>query len=243
MKKSYYVILLILTVFMTNVGNVNAQETYYINDNGISFTKEEYDFFSKMYYDGYQRYMTSEDLEYFKYCDMDINNIEIVEYEPGNSFLKSTVYETTAKRLVISKAGGSIPTIVVSLRWKGSPKIRSYDLIGAYLSGVSLLGNPSTRLDYSGGYVNPSETKITTNGFGSSIKLPNSGSDFVASQTFIVSGSGTVYASYQHAKSSLSLANSQSFDTRYSGLGNVFYFSSSTIRSKYDAMGGVSIGV
>lgn len=241
MRKSATMIFIILTVFMLNVGRAKASGSFYVNENGISFSQEEYDFFSKMYYEGYQKYMTQDDLEYFKYCDMDINNIRKVEYEPATSYLMSTYYETTAKKITITNAGGGVPTIVVTLVWKGSPRIRSYDLMGAYLSDTNLAGDALTRMTYSGGSAFAEATKYTSNGFGASVKLPNSGSNIVVSQTFNVKKSGRVYASYQHAKSSLTLANSQTFDTKYSGLGNVFYFSSSNIRNKYDAMGGVSM--
>ena len=68
------------------------------------------------------------------------------------------------------------------------------------------------------------------------MKLPGSGSNIVFNQTFTVSGSGRVYASYQHAKSSVSQADSKSFSISSSGLGNVFYFSSLNIRNKYDTL-------
>ena len=39
--------------------NVYAEEDiYYTNDNGVSLTKTEYDFFTKMYWDGYQEFVT-----------------------------------------------------------------------------------------------------------------------------------------------------------------------------------------
>lgn len=52
----------------------------------------------------------------------------------------------------------------------------------------------------------------------------------------------TVYVSYQHAQSSVSfnsVKNAYSYSN--SGLGNVIYFSNSTIRGYYDGMGGVSL--
>ena len=56
------------------------------------------------------------------------------------------------------------------------------------------------------------------------------------------SGALTVYVSYQHAQSSVSFSTvSQAYTFSNSGLGNVVYFSNSTIRSYYDGMGGVSL--
>ena len=53
MKKYLYLsFVLVFSLFIGNV-SVNAQEYYYINDNGITFTKDQYDFITEMYYDGY----------------------------------------------------------------------------------------------------------------------------------------------------------------------------------------------
>ena len=237
-----------LTFILFNV-SVNAEDYYYVNDNGITFTREEYDYFTKMYYDGYQATMTEEDMAYFDGVELNPDLVEVVEYEepvsflPGGYSIMGSYYETTAKKLKIAKSNATYPLISVVLTWKKSPAVRSYDLIGAYLSVTSLVSDPVSKLTSSAGTINASATKELSNGFGASIKLPNSGSNIVVSQTYTVFPGGTVYASYQHAKSSISLSDSQTFTISYSGLGHVFYFSNSTITAKYDAMGGVSIAV
>ena len=73
--------------------------------------------------------------------------------------------------------------------------------------------------------------------------MPTGGNSIIASTTFTFSGSGRVYGSYQHAKSSISLANANSYTIASNGLGQVFYFSNLNIRAKYDAMAGVFIDV
>lgn len=56
------------------------------------------------------------------------------------------------------------------------------------------------------------------------------------------SGQLTVYISYQHAQTAVNFNTvSQAYTFSNSGLGNVVYFSNSTIRSYYDGMGGVSL--
>lgn len=248
MKKIFTFGFLIFSLLFLNA-NVNAQDCYYLNDNGICFSEREYEFFTKMYYDGYQSYMTQEDMDKFANIELNPDNVKTVTYEDNGSFvpgaysLQYVYYETTAKKLQMSSTGGSYPTIVLSATWKGSPNVRSYDLIGTYLSGITLLGSPSSTITYSGGSVSPSATKNTGSGFGSSLLLPSSGSNIVVSTTFTVTSGGTVYGSYQHAKKLISLSDSQSFTTSYSGLGHVFYFSNTNIRAKYDAMGGVHMSV
>ena len=80
------------------------------------------------------------------------------------------------------------------------------------------------------------------NGFGVSIKLLSSGNNMRITQTFRISGTGKLYASYQHATSNISLADSQKFNISNSGYGGVFLFDN-LIRKYYDGMGGVDISV
>ena len=229
--------------------SVVIAEPYYVNDNNVSFTKDEYDFITKMYYDGYQAYMTDSDKALFNDVEMKPENVESVSYEPKDSFesgkvtVRGTVHETAAKRLQIAKAGGGNPVISITCAWKKSPNVRSYDLIGAYLNGTTKSSGVVSKITYSGGTINPSATKNPNNGHGAVIKLPNGGNSIVASSTFSVFTGGRVYGSYQHAASSVSLNNANSYSIGNNGLGNVFYFSNATIRAKYDGMGGVFIDV
>lgn len=240
-----YVMIFVLLMIITT--SVNAQEIYYENSNGISFTKDEYDFFTKMYYDGYQEIMTQEDRDMFE-GELDASKIEKVTYTDYKSDVKSisvkgSYHETQAKILQITKYNENPTTVSINAQWKYSPNVRSYDLIGAYLSGPTMHGSSTAKINYTGGTILPSATNSASNGYGSVLLLPSSGGNIVVSSTFRVLGSGNVFASYQHAKSVVSLNNAKSFSISYSGLGNVFYFSNMNIRAKYDAMQGVSIGV
>ena len=246
MKKFLNFTAVFVLIFTISILNVSAQE-FYKNDNGVTFTKEEYDFFTEMYYDGYQATMTQEERNRFGQ-NLNAKDVEKVvyednEYKPGSYYLRASYHETQAKILQIAKYGSVLPTIAITAQWKYSPNVRSYDLIGAYLSGVTMASGIASKINYSGGTIWPSAEVTASNGFGSVLKLPTSGSNIVASTTFDVNGSGTVFGSYQHAKSTISLNNAKSFSISFSGLGNVHYFSNLNIRNKYDAMQGVSIGV
>lgn len=248
MKKflNYVMIFALLMIITTSV---NAQEIYYENSNGITFTKEEYDFFSKMYYDGYQATMTKEDMKIFEGRELDPNSVVTSTYvdksfNPGGIQTRGTYHETQAKILQISKSGSTLPIISICAQWKYSPNVRSYDLIGAYFSGNVILASGLTnKINHSGGVTHPSYTKTASNGYGSVLLLPANERDIVVSSTFMADGSGTIFGSYQHAKSLVSLNNAKSFSISYSGLGNVFYFSNMNIRAKYDAMQGVSVSI
>lgn len=243
MKKSMYLLVILLISIFFGISNVNAKEYYYVNDNGITFTKDQYDFISEMYYDGYQAYMTQDDMKYFDGIDMIPGTVETKTYEDYSydgkiPLLRGTIHETASKILQISKVG---TTVVITNAWKKSPNVRSYDLIGAYLNGPSMIGTATAKITYSGGVIRPSASKNPSNGYGAVLKLPTGGNSIVASVTFSVSGSGRIYGSYQHAASSISKNSASSFTIGNGGLGNVFKFSSLNIRNKYDGMAGVFV--
>ena len=187
--------------------------------------------------------MTMEDMNYFNGIKMVPGTVESKEYietYQDEYQTRGSTHETQSKRLKISRADN---IIAISCSWKKSPSVRSYDLIGSYLNGPYVIGGASAKIVYSGGTIYPSATKTPGNGYGAVLKLPSGGSGIVASSTFSISGSGRVYGSYQHAKSSISLANANSYSIASNGLGQVFYFSNLNIRAKYDAMSGVFIDV
>ncbi|MBE6158509.1 MAG: hypothetical protein E7159_01635 [Firmicutes bacterium] len=248
MKKflNYVMIFALLMIITTSV---NAQEIYYENSYGITFTKEEYDFFSKMYYDGYQANMTEDDMKIFEGRELNPDNVVSSTYvdksfNPGAIQTRATYHETQAKILKISKSGVVDPLIAITAQWKYAPNVRSYDLIGAFFSGnISLITGTGSKVSYAGGSTYPSAETEVSNGFGSVLLLPANGRDIVVSSTFIARGSGTIFGSYQHAKKTISLNDAKSFSISYSGIGNVFYFSNMNIRAKYDAMQGVSVSI
>ena len=245
--KKFISLFFVMMVCFIGINTAKA-ESYYTNEYGVSFTKEEYNFFSKMYYEGYQETMTPEERAKYPESNLDINKIETVSYtdysfDPSRITTKGNYHETQAKILQISKFSDTLTTISITATWKYSPNVRSYDIIGAYLSNVNMIGNPVTRVSSTEGLTSPSATISSSLGFGSVVKLPATAGNIVVNTTFEIIGSGTVFGSYQHAKSTISLANARSFSISYSGLGNVFYFSNMNIRAKYDAMQGVSVNV
>lgn len=238
MKKILKLFILIASVVC--VQTYAKENNYYINDNNVSFSKEQYEYFTAMFYDGYQNLITQEEFNTYDEAEMKAENVE-TKYVNSISPL-STLHETTAKQLKISKSVSSTAKISVVLTWKGTPKVKSYDVIGSYLEGVSSIGNVITRLSYGGGSYDSNEIKSFNNGFGVSIKLPSSGSNIIVSQSFSTTLGGTVYASYQYATSSISLASSKYYTISKSGYGKVFSFYNN-MSSKYDGMGGVYIDV
>lgn len=243
-KMKKIISLLILTVAM-NVISVEAStglsSVFYRNENGVTFTKEEYDFFSTMYFDGFQSSMTYEDLEYFNGIELNKQNIESVILNEGFK-TRATEITSPAKSLKISKVDTTNPVISIVLTWLQNPLVRSYDLIGANLDNVQLFGNVATKLVYSNGNMTPNDLKKSNNGFGVSVQLPPAGSNIKITQTFKTTKGGKVYGSYQHAVTNVSLYESQNYSVSYNGYGHVFQFNNG-VNNKYDAMSGVEMNV
>ncbi len=232
MKKIIVALILFASIFVIKV---NAEEVYYTNQNEVSFTKEEYDFFSEFFYEGYQDIVTKEEYNSYEKEEMKAELVEtnyaIVPYDASHT--------TDNKTIKISNSGNNKISIVAT--WKNDPKVRSYDVIGAYLEGPKW-NNMLTRINYNSGNYSSNEINSFYNGFGVSVKLPSNGSNIIVSQSFNYTGSGTIYGNYQHAKSSVTLAQSKKYTIDRNGFGGVFSFYDG-IGSKYDAMGGVSINV
>ena len=125
--------------------------------------------------------------------------------------------------------------------WDVSPSIRSWDNIGAYLDGISLIEHLQTYVTSTAG-TNYFSYLNTTNGIGNSVELPSVGEDIIITMTFKVSRGGTVYGSYQHAMQNTTLANSQNYTISLGGEGHVFLYTGNAI-GLYDGMNGVDIDV
>lgn len=245
MKK--YSKILIVSIFcltcLFGQKDVNAKERniVYTNSNGVSLTQEEYDFFTKVYWDGYQKDLTEE--VYNEYVDLDFLNAEFdsktVTEIPKT---RGASFSSNYKSIKISKICDDNCRMVVVADWLVNPNIRSYDVIGAYLSGVELESTPNTRV------VSSTQTKVALNikkqskGFGTSVLLPDTGSNVKINQDFYVSKGGYVYASYQHAMEKTTLATSQKFNVTGLEYGGVFSFYDEAYDT-YDAMPGVDIEV
>lgn len=233
---------IIILLFLMGLGivNVNA-DSYYVNALGVSFSKEQYDYFTEMYYDGYQEIMTQTDFDSFDNDYMNKNLVDSFYVIDINPITRATSISTPAKTLKISKtAMANSSRISTVLTWNSNPTVKSYDVMGSYLDGVSLIGSVTTKMQNNVGASTYSINKSSNNGFGTSIPL--SGSSIRLSQTFTVSNGGTVYASYQHATSSISLNNSQNYTFSKNGFGQVFIFTSPALEI-YDHMSGVYISV
>ena len=244
-KSRLILISLLCLSFFSSFTLVSAKEIYFTNDNGVSLTKEEYDFLTKMYWDGYQKIMTKE--EYQKFDD---NNIMDREYEEkvvtynDTPLTRGTFHQSLAKSIKISRSCDSNNcAISVVLTWLGVPKVKSYDVMGcSFDNGLQLITTPHTRVSSSDKTYFSDDLQVTEKkGFGSSFKIPT-GTGLIINQDFYVSRNGHVYASYQHAMSETTLAISRDYKISGIGFGGVFEFGEKASKI-YDDMNGVDIAV
>lgn len=224
--------------------NVSADEIYYTNANNVSMTEEQYNFFGAMFWDGFQDNVTQS--MFNKYLSHGTFNAEIEQVVYEDEPTRGYYHETNAKKLVMSKACyNGFCDMSVTLFWKGTPNVKSYDVIGALLyNGVSLATNSSvnTYLGYSGGTITYNSPQFVGGGFGQSVKLRTSTTNMIISQSFDIVGSGTVYASYQHATQNITLATSKKYTVGFGGYGGVFHFYGSAT-NVFDQMGGVDMHI
>lgn len=237
MKLKYLLLCLIMVI--PNI--TNAKEIYFKNDNNIVLTKKEYDYIVSRFDEDFPSIMTKNDYDNLIKDELINGKMQVITN--NNDIMPiGTEHTTKSKSLKISKiCFSSACSMSVTLDWLVSPNVRSYDVMGAYLMNTSLIGVPTTHVKTSEDSTSTTNYDSQSNGFGVSVKL-FSGSSVKVYQYYDTKPTGTVYASYQHATSNVSLANSKKYTISRSGYGGVFLFNSSMI-DIYDAMGGVSINL
>lgn len=239
MKKR--VVLLLMSFFLA-IPSVFAKEIYYTNSYDVAFTKEEYDFISMFYFDGYQDSMDQK--TYNEFIESNIMNGEIKTVSNEdllNITPYATMHETNAKIIKItSSCANTECSISTTVTWKNTPTVKSYDVIGAFLRGTSYTGSLKTIVSTSSATYFPTDNVITSNRVATSIKLPSDSTSLKINHYFTTSRSGTVNSSYQHAKKTSTSAKSKQFSFSEAGFGGVFKFNES-VKSYYDAMGGVTL--
>lgn len=238
-------ILLIIMLILLYGTKVNAKEIFYTNDYNVSFSKEEYEFISNFIFDGYQKTMNQLEFDEM-FSDINANyEINSVQYEskPPLMTTSNSVHETASKILTLKSSCNEVNCrISIINNWKKAPVIRSYDVIGARIENIPLPTSIITKLQSGTKETDIYEKQNFKNGFGVSVKLPSENNNIIITQTFSVEKGGRVYASYQHAKSNVTLSESKKYTISSSGYGGVFQFDS-FVRDKYDKMQGVYIDV
>ena len=235
MKKVIIYFCLVVGVLIIN-SNVYA----ITNKNGVEISEKIYEQLVKYYGDDYLMTITNDDFEYL--MSKDIDNIKMISYYDYPKYsLFSTNEITNYKNLKIIVLDNKV---TVKLEWLVQPKVRNYDIIAARFSNLKLNNVIGAKYIYGNDYNLKSISGIQKfdNGLGVSFKLPSETIRSVYFE-FTVSGSGVIYATYQHSTTNrINYAQSKNFYITNSGLGKVVSFKNG-IDKYYDDMNGVSISV
>lgn len=175
-----------------------------------------------------------------------------------NTTTRATSHATTYKNIQISSlATGSKNTYMIDLTtlWLKTPYIKSYDVIALRTDDATMIegtqeGTQAYRTT-SGStdtiYYSNNGTNMVkaSNGFGISMNLVDAGSIFECYISTLVTATtewATVYGSYQHAATDVTLAQSKSYVISHNGYGEVINFATA-VQNYYDGMQGVSIAL
>lgn len=240
-KRIFYLLIFCITFILGNNAYAKEIESY-TNKNGVTLTKKEYEFVLEFYgLEHYER-MTQDDYEWLEDLNINTNDVEIQTiYDYENGISRTTSHATSNKKISIAKSCSSICTIITNVTWYSNPTVRSYDVLGARLVNTTLANDSiTTKLYSSAGTITSSSIKYSGSGFGVSIKLPSGATDISLDQKFYVNTGGYVYASYQHAITTVTLNTSLLYTIGNGGYGGVFNFYGAAVGC-YDQMGGVYI--
>lgn len=246
-KKIIISLALLLCVIFTCAESSMAlsiyNSNYYTNGNGVIVSEKEYQFIENFYGKEYFDKMSIDDYKWIEDLNIDQSEIEIRENLNSNIVPFGTSTTQYGKNLKIVKSCSGNCTIIVKCQWNLIPSVKSYDVIGARLSNTSLVSDTiTTKITSSAGTEYSTNLSRLTNGFGVSVKLPENGTNIAVEQKYTVSTAGTIYASYQHAKSNISLATSKLYTISSNGYGGVFSFYGTAL-NKFDQMSGVDISL
>lgn len=172
----------------------------------------------------------------------------------NNNVTRGAFHKTTYKNIQISatQLEGNGYFVRFYTNWLLTPQIKSYDVNAMRVDDATIReGSQGGRQTY-GSYGNYSLVEYSntgtnivkkTNGFGISMNLVDAATEFQLEIEAIVTSTSkwaTVYASYQHAASNITLAQSKAYNISHNGYGEVINFATA-VENYYDGMQGVSI--
>jgi hypothetical protein len=249
-KRSLGLIILVLSIMLFSNNAYALDDVYYTTPNGIELTRDEYVFLTTFFWDGYPDVMTEKQYSEIKELDLVHRDIKIKKIGQDSKFIgpenggtRGTYNYENSRSLQIGAACDTTTCYNSLLAiWDGNPNVRSWDVIGAYLTNASVIAHQDTFVYSTSGLNDFYNIVSTTHGLGNSVLLPSTGDDLLINMTFTSTKNGRIYGSYQHAMSYTNLATSQNYTFSLGGYGNVFLFSGNAA-SIYDETAGVDIDI
>lgn len=250
MKKKILSVM-IFTLSLCTMGNVQAEEEpYFVTYGGVELTEYQYNTLVDILSEERVKTITEEDYNALHVERMIEGkySYKTEEYEiedPTFSWgIEPYVYhETASKKLTLTKACTSdFCSMSATIYWKKAPSVKSYDVIGIRFDNTTLYSTSTTFYSRTSGNITTTyDKKITSSNGVAFIKKVSSGIEYMVLDANLENTyNGIVFASYQHATSSVTLAQASNFEFKGTGYGAVFLWPMS-IRTKYDQMGGVNI--
>ncbi len=179
------------------------------------------------------------------------------EVSNESEIMPTATYHTTSyKNIEIMKTstGNNYYLITLVNNWLISPTVKSYDVMAMRVDDATVvagtqegiqmytINGATSTVNYS---YQGTNMVLSSNGFGISMNLVDAANGFTCFLEAIVKATSewaTVYGSYQHAASNVTLAQSKSYTISHNGYGKVINFATG-IQNVYDGMKGVSIGI
>ena len=183
-----------------------------------------------------------------------------VEINPENSVsnystsIGTTYYESNYKRIQIidDYVTNNLHTVMVYTQWLVTPATKSFDVTAMRFEDATIVegSQDGTQTYWADGEYNyitysPNGTNIRkqSNGFGISMNLVNDASYFETDISAEIRATGedaTVYGTYQHAVTNVTLEQSHSYNISHNGFGSVLNFATG-VQNYYDGMQGVYV--
>lgn len=183
-----------------------------------------------------------------------------VEINPENSVsnystsIGTTYYESNYKRIQIidNYISNNLHYIMVYTQWLVTPATKSFDVTAMRFEDATIVegSQDGTQTYWANGEYDfitysPNGTNIRkqSNGFGISMNLVNNASYFetdISADIKASNSNATVYGTYQHAVTNVTLEQSHSYNISHNGFGSVLNFATG-VQNYYDRMQGVYV--
>ena len=183
-----------------------------------------------------------------------------VEINPENSVsnystsIGTTYYESSYKRIQIidNYITNNLHSVMVYTQWLVTPATKSFDVTAMRVEDATVVEGTQdgTQAYWANGEYDfitysPNGTNIRkqSNGFGISMNLVNDASYFETDISANIRATGedaTVYGTYQHAVTNVTLEQSHSYNISHNGFGSVLNFATG-VQNYYDGMQGVYV--
>lgn len=256
---------LLVMIISTNVKAANLTDEEYarlrnvFSDTRISFMSDE----EAARYLSYDLEHSNKVSKYYKVTETTNGTITtevskeeaITAAETENNISPTATYHTTSYKnieIYTSQTGTNTYLIYVTNNWLINPRVKSYDVMAMRVDDATISSGTQSGVQFytTNGITDAvnysyqgTNMVLSSNGFGISMNLVDAASGFTCEIQAIVTATSqwaTVYGSYQHAMTAVTLAQSKAYTISHNGYGKVINFATA-VQNDYDNMRGVSI--